>query len=464
MQFVGAVVEVTVNSDNVLSGIYFQDGYMIENYKRFPEMLFIDATHKLNELRMPLYVLLVEDGNGDSQIVSLWLVASEDAITIKSMLLIFKKHNEDWSRTLTVMSDKDFCERNTFIQEFPQATLLICLYHVLRTFCREITSDKMGITAAERLHVLDILQRMSYATKEETYFAIYKELQQTGLKTITDYFNDNWHQIRNEWVCGLKDDNLTFQNHTNNCVESINQKLKSVISKFARLPQFCCELLKVLSSFHIERDHKAITLFQKVPSQPFPEGSLKHQYMQVVTPFALSHVVKQIDLVDKVKLKSEEGNTYICESTSQSKVVSSLDDCNCSFRKAMQLSCKHIFAIRKRNNLTLFEPNLCAERWTLQYYKSSQYILHEQDDQDACDDRNLFHASMVTKTKQHAVLSQHEKFRKANCVAQKLASLASEVSMEEFSVRLAKLEEIMKIWERGGHLSVIECGDDKEGL
>ena len=25
---------------------------------RFPEMLFIDATHKLNELRMPFYVLL----------------------------------------------------------------------------------------------------------------------------------------------------------------------------------------------------------------------------------------------------------------------------------------------------------------------------------------------------------------------------------------------------------------------
>ena len=100
------------------------------------------------------------------------------------MLLIFKKHNKGWSRTLAVISDKNFCERNTFIQEFPQASLLICLYHVLRTFLREITSGKMGITSAERLHVLDILQRMSYATKEETYFGIYKELQQTGLKTV----------------------------------------------------------------------------------------------------------------------------------------------------------------------------------------------------------------------------------------------------------------------------------------
>ena len=71
---------------------------------------------------------------------------------------------------------------------------------------------------------------------------------------------------------------------------------------------------------------------------------------------------------------------------------------------------------------------------------------------------------MVTKTRQHAVLSQNEKFRKANCVTQKLASLISEVSMEEFNVTLAKLEEIMNIWARDGRLSVIECCDDKEGL
>ena len=69
--YVGAVVEATVDSDNMLSGIYFQDAYIIENYAKFPETLFIDATHKLNELWMPLYVLLVEDGNGESQIVSL---------------------------------------------------------------------------------------------------------------------------------------------------------------------------------------------------------------------------------------------------------------------------------------------------------------------------------------------------------------------------------------------------------
>ena len=50
---------------------------------------------------------------------------------------------------------------------------------------------------------------------------------------------------------------------------------------------------------------------------------------------------------------------------------------------------------------------------------------------------------MVTQPKR-AVLSQHEKFRKANSVAQKLATLASEVSMKEFNSRLACLKEITK--------------------
>ena len=76
--FIGAVVEVIVSTDNVLSGIYFQDRNMREMYASFPEMLFVDATHKLNELHMPLYIVLTEDGNGESEIVAVWLVVNED--------------------------------------------------------------------------------------------------------------------------------------------------------------------------------------------------------------------------------------------------------------------------------------------------------------------------------------------------------------------------------------------------
>ena len=54
---------------------------------------------------MLLYVLLVEDGNGESQIVPLWLVTDVDVVSIKAMAVIFKKYNKGWSRRLTITSD-----------------------------------------------------------------------------------------------------------------------------------------------------------------------------------------------------------------------------------------------------------------------------------------------------------------------------------------------------------------------
>ena len=38
-------------------------------------MVFVDSTYKLNDLRMPIYLFVVEDGNGETEIVALWMVA-----------------------------------------------------------------------------------------------------------------------------------------------------------------------------------------------------------------------------------------------------------------------------------------------------------------------------------------------------------------------------------------------------
>ena len=90
-----------------MSGIYFQDKEMKRMYDCFPELLFVDATYKLNNLRMPLYVFLIEDGNGESEIVATWMVVTEDKVSISQMAKIFKNHNPNWGKTKTIMSDKD---------------------------------------------------------------------------------------------------------------------------------------------------------------------------------------------------------------------------------------------------------------------------------------------------------------------------------------------------------------------
>ena len=44
-------------------------------FQAYPEVLMVDATYKLNDLRLPLFVLLVIDGNGESEVCGLFLVA-----------------------------------------------------------------------------------------------------------------------------------------------------------------------------------------------------------------------------------------------------------------------------------------------------------------------------------------------------------------------------------------------------
>ena len=52
-------------------GLFFQDA-MKYSFDCYPEFVLFDAIYKLNKLHMPLYLMLVIDGNRQSEIVSLF--------------------------------------------------------------------------------------------------------------------------------------------------------------------------------------------------------------------------------------------------------------------------------------------------------------------------------------------------------------------------------------------------------
>ena len=61
------------------------------NYQCYPEVLMVDSTYKLNDLRMPLYIMLIVDGNGQSEVVSQCLTSLETKEAISKMVQSFKK-------------------------------------------------------------------------------------------------------------------------------------------------------------------------------------------------------------------------------------------------------------------------------------------------------------------------------------------------------------------------------------
>lgn len=76
-------------TEGAFVGLFYQDHTMRTVYNNYPEVLLFDATYKLTELRMPLYVLMAIDGNGHSEIVGIYLTVSESAASLQEMLVAF---------------------------------------------------------------------------------------------------------------------------------------------------------------------------------------------------------------------------------------------------------------------------------------------------------------------------------------------------------------------------------------
>lgn len=422
----------------------------------------VDATYKLNDLRLPLFVLLVIDGNGESEVCGLFLVTDEGRETLQKMFSFFKKHNPSWEQIKCIMSDKDFTERSILAEEIPQASLQICLYHTLRTFRREITTEKMGITQDQRNLCLELLQRMAYSKSRKEYDLLYLQLQHVVPNNVREYFDEQWHSIKEEWVQCFKNEKENYLNSTNNRLESINQKFKAVVQRYSSITEFFNRLQKCLDSLSDERDQRATNLVQKRPVSYESMSKEEKEYLQHLTPYAFGYVKQQLYLKAKVNQFENQGNGRFAVNSTQGMISTSTTNCECCFHRAMRLPCRHIFALRLQLGLSLFCPELCNPRWGRNYYQENHLAFLQTAD---TIDTNEVDQGFVTvgDVKPKRILSQHEKYRKAFDVAKQLASVCSEVSTREYPSYLGVLEDLLDSWRMGQRVSLKRFDDKSDG-
>lgn len=151
LQYKDAFVKVFTAENNVPDGIYFQDERMKRYFSLYPDLLLVDATYKLNDRRMPLFLMLIVDGNGESQIIALFLLKSENYDLLKKMIDHFKEENENSEQIRVILSDKNFADRKVMTDCFPIATLQLCRFHVLQSFRREVTCQKRNLSKEKKI-------------------------------------------------------------------------------------------------------------------------------------------------------------------------------------------------------------------------------------------------------------------------------------------------------------------------
>ena len=427
----GAFVKIYTDgsAENTMVGLFFQDARMRQIFAEYPEFLCVDATYKLNDLRMPLYLLIVENGNGQSEIVGIWVVANETEETINSMVEIFKDQNPKWTNTKTVMTDKDFIEREVFSRNFPDAKLRICLFHVLRSFRREVTAEKMSINKKQRDALLETIQKIAYSRSLTEYETHKQTLLNQNVPALDSYFIRSREPIKEEWVIGLSE-STSLGNNTNNRVESLNQKIKQVIDRNAKFDSFAADLVHFLHMHRTEIYGKICKTVNKVTGVRLNEESANFRYRRQLTDYGFKLVNSQIEKHGEVEI-SETWDGYTCASNGREYSMTDCT-CTCDFYYQYSLPCKHLFAVRQKKEMDLFDEQLVTQRWTKAKYLA---ILN----QTTADNQLQTTSSQSTRK----VSSQQDRFRQVFRITQKLASVTAESTGTQFDVKLNQLKELL---------------------
>ena len=86
------------------------------------------------------------------------------------------------------MTDKDMGERRELAAAFPAATMQLCLFHMLRSFSRELTQEKMGVKAGLRDALLTVFNGMASARSGEEFEQQCAALADLDIPAASQYF------------------------------------------------------------------------------------------------------------------------------------------------------------------------------------------------------------------------------------------------------------------------------------
>ncbi|XP_077511029.1 uncharacterized protein LOC144121604 [Amblyomma americanum] len=296
----------------------------------------------------------------------------------------------------------------------------------------------MTMSAEQRDHTLKLLQRMVYARSDEEFARLEDQLDSTAPASVLEYYNKNWCSIKNEWHKGPQFLAGSFNNTTNNRLESINAKLKSVVPLYCSLEQFVPALFSILATMQQERDHMAADSVYKRTARLEVEEHLQ-QYQLTLTPYAFPFVKQQDEQSKNVTVKADCQDQWRCQSSS-GETVTTLHSCTCSFRLSMMLPCRHILAVRRAEGLSLYEAKLCNERWSKKYYHCKQRLFTKEAP-------NTPTISVTPVAKKPRPMTQQQKYKAVFPLCKYLAELASEECNDRYLKRVQALKLLKKEWE-----------------
>ncbi|XP_057322570.1 probable serine/threonine-protein kinase DDB_G0283337 [Microplitis mediator] len=206
------------------------------------------------------------------------------------------------------------------------------------------------------------------------------------------------------------------------------------------------------ASFKVRVNEDGMKLIISDINSDHNHQTIKELYDHLPQTRRMTPEVKKFNKIDHLELEyNDKLNIYEEIISPTVKVSSTSTYCSCLERTSMNLSCRHILLVRKIEKENLFEETLCNERWTRNYYFETQRVFKSSDEQIPVPESII--SSIEYKKK---ILSENEKFRKANEIAKKLPSLAAEVGTKLFTSRFKVLVDLLEAWQNNEEVEIIK--------
>ncbi|XP_042145735.1 histone-lysine N-methyltransferase 2D-like isoform X24 [Ixodes scapularis] len=433
-----AAVTLGTSESNEMELLFIQTTMMAQFYEKFPEVLLLDGTYRTNNLKMALFVFMVVDGNGCSQVVAYCFVSSEDLAHMDTMMRTFVGL-QGMQKTKCVIVDKDFKEIRAIRDNFsPDTVIQLCEFHVKKALKRAVGSSK---TDNDKKMLNSLLERMIHAPNEEAYQDLKAELDRTASKSFTEYFNKNWDGIQDMWVRYRCDRHFNLGNNTTNRVECHNSKLKAVLKANDKLHATLKSMLKLHSIKIIEAEHRhaldATTTFFTYKSS----SDLIQQCSSLLTPFATQAVVCEEERANKMAGASiaNDGEDYsVTTERGVYEVLYTLASCTCRTFTTMGVICRHIILVSWQTGRAIDVATATNSRWK----KASQPYLPAEISNRGAPQLQC----MQLKEPDYSTASRGAKYNHALCLLKDIGDLVAECGSEEFKCRINLIKKLKALW------------------
>ncbi|XP_061196045.1 uncharacterized protein LOC133204337 [Saccostrea echinata] len=419
-----AVISVQTNSEGVLEFLLLVTGDMKQTFAMFPEVLMIDCTYCTNRLRMPLFTLLVEDGNGSGQTVGYAFITNETENTLSAVMTEMSRIHK-LSKVKVVVLDKDMKEIAAVKKVIPGADVQLCKFHVIQAVDRFI--NKLTIPQETKVDLKKSFQALVFSKSKSAFDRSLGHLAATAPENFMAYYNKNWgkqHQIQH-WAYYKTIKQINLGNTTNNRIESHNQKIKDVLKRNMTLPEAVKNIILLHTGRVHEMAHREFNHTFKTAYRLGDDDVVKDDIVKQITPYAAGIIIAELE---KARFSTSKNNKI----------------CTCPLKTTMLLPCRHIFANRIEQGESLFHIQDVGERWHLAFQKkiwTNRKRPRTTSPENKLSLRKRFKKNPSTKT---------QKFKEIMVLCKAMADFASSLGTSDFNEKMDTLTKMYDAWLSGG--------------